>query len=331
MDRSRADELGRPGHLPDDFALEPEYETDFVAGDIAVSVDEMPRPSTSQSSRSKRTPHSASVSRASGLPDSPSPSFGSSKPDAALSALWRTPRPQGSRLSAHERPPRPDSLAVTRDEERALLPTARSKWKGASRVRRIKRCSCRVTLGDVSGLACYKSEAGERPLWDFPDGLWRREVAAYELDVQLGTDLVPTTVARDDAPFGPGSLQWWVDDNQEDHYFTLRDRAEFHHWFARLAAFDVVANNADRKAGHVLFDETVSGPSTTACAFTKKTSCAPSSGSTRVSPSNRDFSSASTASPKVTSATWRPGSTRVNSPRAAPRARTRGKRSVPRT
>ena len=77
------------------------------------------------------------------------------------------------------------------------------------------------------GAACYKSELGERPLWDFPDGLWRREVAAYELDRALGTDLVPTTVARDDGPFGPGSLQWWVGDNLEDHYFTLRERDEF--------------------------------------------------------------------------------------------------------
>ena len=111
-------------------------------------------------------------------------------------------------------------------------------------------------MDGTSGLACYKSEAGERPLWDFPDGLWRREVAAYELDVQLGTDLVPTTVGRDDAPFGPGSLQWWVEDNGEEHYFTLRERAEFRDWFAKLAAFDVVANNADRKSGHVLFDET---------------------------------------------------------------------------
>ena len=79
-------------------------------------------------------------------------------------------------------------------------------------------------------------------------------MAAYELDVALGTDLVPTTVGRDDVPFGPGSLQWWVDDNVEDHYFTLRDDAEFHDWFAALAAFDVVANNADRKSGHVIFD-----------------------------------------------------------------------------
>ncbi|HUX04977.1 MAG TPA: phosphatidylinositol kinase [Acidimicrobiales bacterium] len=110
-----------------------------------------------------------------------------------------------------------------------------------------------VRLDGQSTLACYKAEAGERPLWDFPDGLWRREVAAYELDVALGTGLVPTTVQRDDAPFGVGSLQWWIEADDE-HYFTLREREEFSGWFAALAAFDAVANNADRKAGHVLFD-----------------------------------------------------------------------------
>jgi hypothetical protein len=111
-----------------------------------------------------------------------------------------------------------------------------------------------VTLDGVSLDACYKAERGERPLWDFPDGLWRREVAAYELDQILGQDLVPVTVARDDAPFGPGSLQWWVDDNHEDHYFTLLERPELESWFRALAVFDAVANNADRKAGHIIFD-----------------------------------------------------------------------------
>jgi uncharacterized repeat protein (TIGR03843 family) len=112
----------------------------------------------------------------------------------------------------------------------------------------------RVESGGDVALAIYKAEAGERPLWDFPDGLWRREIAAYELSRELELDLVPLTVGRDDLPFGPGSLQWWVDDNGEDHYFTLRERTEFSPWFAELAAFDVVANNADRKSGHVLFD-----------------------------------------------------------------------------
>lgn len=111
-----------------------------------------------------------------------------------------------------------------------------------------------VSLGEDVARACYKAEAGERRLWDFPEGLWKREVAAYELDRLCASDLVPTTVARLDAPFGPGSLQWWIDDALDEHYFTLRDRPEFVSWFARLAAFDVVANNADRKAGHILLD-----------------------------------------------------------------------------
>ena len=145
---------------------------------------------------------------------------------------------------------------MTEDDRRTLLRHGSIEIEGRVAGSSNQALLVTVTLDEVSALACYKCEAGERPLWDFPDGLWRREVAAYELDVQLATDLVPTTIARADAPLGPGSLQWWVDDNLEDHYFTLRERPEFHDWFARLAAFDVVANNADRKAGHVLYDET---------------------------------------------------------------------------
>jgi hypothetical protein len=111
-----------------------------------------------------------------------------------------------------------------------------------------------LDLDGATGLACYKAEAGERPLWDFDDGLWRREVAAWELDQVLGTDLVPTTIGREDMPFGVGSLQWWIDDATDDHYFTLREKEDLLPWFTDLCAFDVVANNADRKGGHILFD-----------------------------------------------------------------------------
>ncbi len=145
---------------------------------------------------------------------------------------------------------------MTRDEEALLLASGAITVEGRVAGSSNQALLVSLTLDGVSALACYKCEAGERPLWDFPDGLWRREVAAYELDRELATDLVPTTVARDDGPFGPGSLQWWVEDNLHDHYFTLRDRGEFREWFGRLAAFDVVANNADRKSGHVLFDGT---------------------------------------------------------------------------
>ncbi|MCU1452388.1 MAG: hypothetical protein JWN46_534 [Acidimicrobiales bacterium] len=99
----------------------------------------------------------------------------------------------------------------------------------------------------------YKPLRGERPLWDFPDGLWQREVAAYELGLALGWDVVPLTVERD-GPFGVGSLQQFVDADFEEHYFTLLEDEATHPQLRRMCAFDIVANSADRKGGHVLVD-----------------------------------------------------------------------------
>ncbi|MCU1352143.1 MAG: hypothetical protein JWM05_1352 [Acidimicrobiales bacterium] len=101
--------------------------------------------------------------------------------------------------------------------------------------------------------AIYKPHRGERPLWDFPDGLWQREVAAFELARALGWDVVPETVGRE-GPFGPGSVQRFVDADFEQHYFTLLEDDAFHPQLRRMCAFDVVANSADRKGGHVLVD-----------------------------------------------------------------------------
>ena len=103
-------------------------------------------------------------------------------------------------------------------------------------------------------LAIYKPAKGERPLWDFPRGLWRREVAAYELDAHLGWELVPPTAVRSDGPLGPGSLQYCVDAVLDEHYFTLLEEPAHHRALRRIAAFDLVANNADRKGGHCLVD-----------------------------------------------------------------------------
>jgi uncharacterized repeat protein (TIGR03843 family) len=112
----------------------------------------------------------------------------------------------------------------------------------------------RPSLARQSLLAIYKPVKGERPLWDFPRGLWRREVAAYQLACSLGWDLVPPTVSRPDAPLGPGSLQFCVDAVLEEHYFTLLDEPRRHQSLRRIAVFDLVANNADRKSGHCLLD-----------------------------------------------------------------------------
>jgi uncharacterized repeat protein (TIGR03843 family) len=103
--------------------------------------------------------------------------------------------------------------------------------------------------------AVYKPERGERPLWDFPAGLWKREIAAWVVDDALGWGLVPPTVRRDDAPLGIGSLQRFVEADFEQHYFTLLEEERYHPQLRRMCAFDLIVNNTDRKGGHCLVDE----------------------------------------------------------------------------
>ncbi len=99
-------------------------------------------------------------------------------------------------------------------------------------------------------MAVYKPGQGEAPLWDFPSGsLYKRERAAYLLSNAMGWDLVPLTVIRD-GPHGVGSVQLFIDHDPQCNYFTLRkEHAEA---FRTMACFDLVANNADRKAGHCI-------------------------------------------------------------------------------
>jgi hypothetical protein len=112
---------------------------------------------------------------------------------------------------------------------------------------------CDVEHEDHFVQAIYKPHRGERPLWDFPSGLYKREVACYELAKVLGWDLVPPTVLID-GPVGPGSLQLFIPCDFTQHYLTLHEDDQYRDVFQRLTAFDMVANSTDRKAGHVLLD-----------------------------------------------------------------------------
>lgn len=103
-------------------------------------------------------------------------------------------------------------------------------------------------------LAVYKPQSGERPLWDFPDGtLCYRERAAYVTSEALGWDVVPPTVLRKDAPRGLGSVQFYVDHDPNHHYFNFD--SSMMPQLQRLALFDAIVNNADRKGGHCIVDE----------------------------------------------------------------------------
>jgi uncharacterized repeat protein (TIGR03843 family) len=110
-------------------------------------------------------------------------------------------------------------------------------------------------VSDASGASAqvvYKPIRGERPLWDFPRGsLAKREVAAYVVCRSLGWDLVPPTVLRG-GPHGRGSVQLYVECDQDEHFFTFREDPAFKRSLQALALFDIVTNNADRKGGHCL-------------------------------------------------------------------------------
>ncbi|MBV9595125.1 MAG: SCO1664 family protein [Actinobacteria bacterium] len=110
---------------------------------------------------------------------------------------------------------------------------------------------CSVELDGLVAACVYKPVAGERPLWDFPDGtLAEREVAAYEVSAATGWLIVPPTVYRD-GPVGPGMAQLWIDtDDRVDITRLVRRRSS--EPLRRVAVFDAVINNADRKGGHLL-------------------------------------------------------------------------------
>jgi hypothetical protein len=116
---------------------------------------------------------------------------------------------------------------------------------------------CRVALpgegpdgADLEGAVIYKPIRGERPLWDFPDGtLAGREMAAFLVSEASGWGIVPPTTLRD-GPFGPGMVQLWMDVDEEVDRVALVNDADAR--LRRIAVFDAVVNNADRKVGHLL-------------------------------------------------------------------------------
>ena len=107
-----------------------------------------------------------------------------------------------------------------------------------------------VSDGTNEARAIYKPIAGERPLWDFPDGnLASRERAAYLVSEALGIKCIPLTILRD-GPFGAGAVQEWIDiDEQVDlELYFRKDEPQLR----LVALLDAIINNTDRKIGHLL-------------------------------------------------------------------------------
>ncbi len=109
-----------------------------------------------------------------------------------------------------------------------------------------------IRTGENECLGVYKPRRGERPLWDFPGGtLYRREYAAYLVSQAIGWPFIPLTIIRD-GPHGVGSMQLFVEAEPPRSIREIQDPTDLS--LARIAAFDFITNNADRKAGHILRD-----------------------------------------------------------------------------
>lgn len=115
----------------------------------------------------------------------------------------------------------------------------------------------RNTFDDIR--AVYKPRRGERPLWDFAQGtLCQRERAAFLVSDALGWNLIPPTVLREGA-HGTGSVQLFIPHDPEAHYFTFEGEPLFRDALQKTVILDIIINNADRKAGHVLLEERETG------------------------------------------------------------------------
>jgi len=147
-----------------------------------------------------------------------------------------------------------EETAVGLAEAEELLSSAafldcRSLWHSSNYVYLARLCG----PGGEPFAAIYKPLAGESPLWDFPEGLYRREVAAYQYARLLGWNFIPPTVVRE-GPEGVGSLQLFVSHDPQAHFFVQRENPELVPQLQRMAVFDALTNNADRKGGHCLVD-----------------------------------------------------------------------------
>jgi uncharacterized repeat protein (TIGR03843 family) len=161
-------------------------------------------------------------------------------------------------VRAPERPPEPEPLALLRAGE--IEVKGRLPWSSngtflveLGRPSEGEAAADGAGRGDGHGAlrAVYKPARGERALWDYPTGLFRRERAVYVVSEALGWGLVPETVVRD-GPLGPGSVQRFVAADFNEHYFTLLERPEHHATLRAICLFDLLVNNGDRKSGHCL-------------------------------------------------------------------------------
>lgn len=145
-----------------------------------------------------------------------------------------------------------ESIPLTEEQVLQTLATGTVEEKGLLPYSSNHSFLVVVSEDELTLPAVYKPQRGENPLWDFEWGtLCKREAAAYVICHALNWQLVPPTVLREGTR-GLGSIQFYIDHDAENHYFTIQEDARFAPSLRQLALFDFIINNADRKSGHCL-------------------------------------------------------------------------------
>jgi len=145
-------------------------------------------------------------------------------------------------------------MSITQDELKQAFQHGDLELKGQFTLGSNYTFLVEVTYQDQVYPAVYKPTQGEQPLWDFETNtLALREVAAYVVSEALDFHIVPFTMLREDGPYGRGSLQQFIEHDPNYHYFTFSDEDKAK--LQPIVIFDLLTNNADRKGGHVFFDD----------------------------------------------------------------------------
>ncbi len=176
-----------------------------------------------------------------------------------MSAVWSTPRPRRSCLPSVELDLMVQGVLQPFDQPTqsliALFESGEIEVMGrmpySSNATLLVSVTGKGDRTDIQARAIYKPGKGERPLHDFPSGLYRREVAMFRLSNTLGFRVVPPTTLVE-GPLGEGSIQAFVNADFEQHYFTQYEAKIAIPDLQKLCVLDLIANNTDRKSGHCL-------------------------------------------------------------------------------
>ena len=245
-------DLDRPEDLPIDLELEEPTDPHWVIGTLGVSYDEaldrivlVAEELVAEDEEGDMARFTITRSQAAAFAIRATTLVEAGRPPVPV--VRRPPRPFRTRVPEDQRPPAARHLRLLAEGDVEIV--GRMPW--SSNHTFLVTC----TSGDEEASAVYKPGRGERHLWDFPEAIYRREVAAYELSRPSGGTSSPRPSSATTLPSGPGRCSCSSPPTSPSTISPWSRNEEYHDQLRAICAFDVVANNADRKSGHCILGD----------------------------------------------------------------------------